>query len=211
MVESKLKMLHCLISWQEGADADVKKGSLSSVQQLGIEMTVRYGKYLNLLKEHAENELCFVLMNCEQFLKQQQRTVVSSLRILSQQLFTRNDCIGLLIMVHLPITTVESGIHPVYFCSAHYIEMLLKAELPLVFSAFHMSGFAPSQVNDEITRHLQQDILKHTEAQDLQVFLKEEALHGFRVSDYLEYMESLELMYRPVLLKDMKNIRVQNT
>ncbi|OXB62208.1 hypothetical protein ASZ78_009806, partial [Callipepla squamata] len=169
------------------ADADVKKGNLSSVQQLGIEMTVRYGKYLNLLKEHAENELCFVLMNCEQFLKQQQRTV------------------------HLPITTVESGIHPVYFCSAHYIEMLLKAELPLVFSAFHMSGFAPSQVNDEITRHLQQDILKHTEAQDLQVFLKEEALHGFRVSDYLEYMESLELMYRPVLLKDMKNIRVQNT
>ncbi|POI23682.1 hypothetical protein CIB84_012570 [Bambusicola thoracicus] len=113
--------------------------------------------------------------------------------------------------MHLPITTVESGIHPVYFCSAHYIEMLLKAELPLVFSAFHMSGFTPSQVNDEISRHLQQDILKHTEAQDLQVFLKEEALHGFRVTDYLEYMESLELIYRPMLLKDMRNIRVQNT
>ena len=42
--------------------------------------------------------------------------------------------------------TIESGIHPVYFCSTHYIEMLLKAEVPLVFSAFHMSGFAPSQV-----------------------------------------------------------------
>lgn len=51
--------------------------------------------------------------------------------------------------MHLPITTVESGIHPVYFCSAHHIEMLLKAELPLVFSAFHMSGFTPSQVTDE--------------------------------------------------------------
>jgi hypothetical protein len=47
---------------------------------------------------------------------------------------------------YLPADTIESGIHPVYFCSAHYIEMLLKAEVPLVFSAFHMSGFAPSQV-----------------------------------------------------------------
>lgn len=62
-----------------------------------------------------------------------------------------------------------------------------------------------------VFRHLQQDILKHTEAQDLQVFLKEEALHGFRVTDYLEYMESLELIYRPVLLKDMRNIGVQST
>lgn len=43
------------------------------------------------------------------------------------------------------------------------------------------------------------------------VFVQEEALHGFRVSDYLEYMESLEVIYRPVLLKDMRNIRVQNT
>uniref|UniRef100_A0A8V0YJS2 Protein broad-minded n=1 Tax=Gallus gallus TaxID=9031 RepID=A0A8V0YJS2_CHICK len=215
---------NCYFSIGRYEDVDMKKESLSSVQQLGIEMTVRYGKYLNLLKEHAENELCFVLMNCEQFLKQQQRTVM-----------------------HLPITTVESGIHPVYFCTAHYIEMLLKAELPLVFSAFHMSGFTPSQICLQwitqcfwnymdwseichyiatciflgpdyqvymcisVFRHLQQDILKHTEAQDLQVFLKEEALHGFRVTDYLEYMESLELIYRPVLLKDMRNIGVQST
>uniref|UniRef100_A0A669Q8I9 Protein broad-minded n=1 Tax=Phasianus colchicus TaxID=9054 RepID=A0A669Q8I9_PHACC len=264
----------------EAIDADVKKENLSSVQQLGIEMTVRYGKHLNLLKEHAENELCFVLMNCEQFLKQQQRAVVSSLRCL-QGCYAGYDWFAssvFLIMsgdgektltflqqfshllvsaflwiprlhmsMHLPITTVESGIHPVYFCSAHYIEMLLKAELPLVFSAFHMSGFTPSQICLQwitqcfwnymdwseichyiatciflgpdyqvymcisVFRHLQQDILKHTEAQDLQVFLKEEALHGFRVTDYLEYMESLELLYRPMLLKDMRNIKVQNT
>eukprot|EP00076_Gallus_gallus_P039397 XP_025004935.1 protein broad-minded isoform X2 [Gallus gallus] len=264
----------------EATDVDMKKESLSSVQQLGIEMTVRYGKYLNLLKEHAENELCFVLMNCEQFLKQQQRTVVSSLRCL-QGRYAGYDWFAssvFLIMsgdgektltflqqfshllvsaflwiprlhmsMHLPITTVESGIHPVYFCTAHYIEMLLKAELPLVFSAFHMSGFTPSQICLQwitqcfwnymdwseichyiatciflgpdyqvymcisVFRHLQQDILKHTEAQDLQVFLKEEALHGFRVTDYLEYMESLELIYRPVLLKDMRNIGVQST
>uniref|UniRef100_A0A8C3PVG4 Protein broad-minded n=1 Tax=Chrysolophus pictus TaxID=9089 RepID=A0A8C3PVG4_CHRPC len=264
----------------EAIDADVKKENLSSVQQLGIEMTVRYGKHLNLLKEHAENELCFVLMNCEQFLKQQQRAVVSSLRCL-QGCYAGYDWFAssvFLIMsgdgektltflqqfshllvsaflwiprlhmsMHLPITTVESGIHPVYFCCAHYIEMLLKAELPLVFSAFHVSGFTPSQICLQwitqcfwnymdwseichyiatciflgpdyqvymcisVFRHLQQDILKHTEAQDLQVFLKEEALHGFRVTDYLEYMESLELLYRPMLLKDMRNIRVQNT
>ncbi|XP_072189157.1 protein broad-minded isoform X2 [Excalfactoria chinensis] len=264
----------------KATDAGMKKESLSSVQQLGIEMTVRYGKYLNLLKEHAENELCSVLMNCEQFLKQQQRTVVSSLRCL-QGRYAGYDWFAssvFLIMsgdgektltflqrfshllvsaflwiprlhmsMHLPITTVESGIHPVYFCSAHYIEMLLKAELPLVFAAFHMSGFTPSQICLQwitqcfwnymdwseichyiatciflgpdyqvymcisVFRHLQQDILKHTEAQDLQVFLKEEALHGFRVSDYLGYMESLELTYRPALLKDMRNIGVQNT
>uniref|UniRef100_A0A8B9TCB4 Protein broad-minded n=1 Tax=Anas platyrhynchos TaxID=8839 RepID=A0A8B9TCB4_ANAPL len=241
---------------------------------------VRYGKYLNLLKEHAENDLCFVLMNCEQFLKQQQTTVVSSLHCL-QERYAGYDWFAssvflimsgdrektlmflqqfshllvsaflwlprLHVSVHLPITTVESGIHPVYFCSAHYVEMLMKAELPLVSSAFHMAGFAPSQIClqwitqcfwnymdwSEIShyiatciflgpdyqvymcisvfKHLEKDILKHTEAQDLQVFLKEEALHGFRVSDYLEYMQSLELIYRPVLLKDMKNIRVQNT
>ncbi|KAF1651391.1 Protein broad-minded, partial [Eudyptes chrysocome] len=261
-------------------DADVKNESLSSVQQLGVEMTVRYGKHLHLLKEHAENGLCFVLVNCEKFLKQQQRTVVSSLCCLREryagydwfassvflimsgdgektltflQQFSRLLVSAFLwlprlhISMHLPITTVESGIHPVYFCSAHHIEMLLKAELPLVFSAFHMSGFTPSQICLQwitqcfwnymdwseichyiaiciflgpdyqiymcisVFRHLQQDILQHTEAQDLQVFLKEEALHGFRVSDYLEYMESLEAIYRPTLLKDMRNIRVQNT
>ncbi|XP_062426912.1 protein broad-minded [Rhea pennata] len=263
----------------KATDANVKNESLSSVQQLGVEMTVRYGKYLNLLKEHAENELSLVLMNCEKFLKQQQTTVVSSLCCLQGayagydwfassvflimsgdrektltflQRFSRLLISAFLwlprlhISMHLPITTVESGIHPVYFCSAHYIEMLLKAELPLVFSAFHMSGFTPSQICLQwitqcfwnymdwseichyiatciflgpdyqiymcvaVFRHLQQDILKHTEAQDLQVFLKEEALHGFRVRDYLEYMESLEPIYRPVLLKDMRNIRVQN-
>ncbi|NXJ80886.1 BROMI protein, partial [Trogon melanurus] len=252
--------------------------SLSSVQQLGVEMTVRYGKYLNLLKEDAENELRFVLRNCENFLKHQQRTVVSSLRCLQERpagydwfassvflvmsgdgektltFLQRFSCLlvsaflwlpRLHVSMHLPATTVESGIHPVYFCSAHHVEMLLKAELPLVFSAFHMSGFSPSQICLQwitqcfwnymdwseichyiamciflgpdyqiymcisVFRHLQQDILKHTEAQDLQVFLKEEALHGFRVSEYLEYMESLEATYRPVLLKDMRNIGVQ--
>ncbi|XP_039916247.1 protein broad-minded isoform X4 [Hirundo rustica] len=264
----------------KATDADVKKENLSSVQQLGVEMTVRYGKYLNLLKEDAENGLCFVLMNCEEFLKQQQRTVVSSLRCLQEHyagydwfassifLIMSGDrektlmflqqfsCLlvsaflwlpRLHLSMHLPVTTVEYGIHPVYFCSAHHVEMLLKAELPLVCSAFHMSGFAPSQICLQwitqcfwnymdwseichyiaiciflgpdyqiymcisVFRHLQHDILKHTEARDLQVFLKEEALHGFRVSDYLDYMEILEKIYRPMLLKDMRTIGAQNT
>ncbi|KAH0507839.1 Protein broad-minded [Microtus ochrogaster] len=148
---------------------------------------------------------------------------------------------------YLPVDTIETGIHPIYFCSTHYIEMLLKAEVPLVFSAFHMSGFAPSQICLQwitqcfwnyldwieichyiatcvvlgpdyqvyvciaVLKHLQRDILQHTQTQDLQVFLKEEALRGFRVSNYFEYMETLEQNYRPVLLRDMRSLRVQST
>uniref|UniRef100_A0A8C5T021 Protein broad-minded n=1 Tax=Malurus cyaneus samueli TaxID=2593467 RepID=A0A8C5T021_9PASS len=267
-----------LFSFVLAMDADVKKENLSSVQQLGVEMTVRYGKYLNLLKEDAENGLCFVLMNCEEFLKQQQRPkkfsclqehcvgydwFASSIFLIMSgdrektltflQQFSRLLVSAFLwlprlhLSMHLPVTTVEYGIHPVYFCSAHHVEMLLKAELPLVCSAFHLSGFTPSQICLQwitqcfwnyldwseichyiaicillgpdyqiymcisVFRHLQQDILKHTEDRDLQVFLKEEALHGFRVSDYLDYMESLEEIYRPMLLKDMRTIRAQNT
>ncbi|XP_054029949.1 protein broad-minded [Dryobates pubescens] len=265
----------------KAVDADVKNESLSSVQQLGVAMTVRYGKYLNLLKEQrAEDGLCFVLMNCEKFLRQQRRTVVSSLCCLQEhyagydwfassvfllmagdgertlkflQQFSHHLVSAFLwiprlhLSIHLPVATVESGIHPVYFCSAHHIEMLLKAELPLVSSAFHIAGFTPSQICLQwitqcfwnymdwteichyiaicillgpdyqvymcisVFRHLQQDILKHTEARDLQIFLKEEALRGFRVSDYLDYMESLEVIYRPMLLKEMSSIREQTT
>ncbi|EHB03981.1 hypothetical protein GW7_15988, partial [Heterocephalus glaber] len=146
---------------------------------------------------------------------------------------------------YLPADTVASGIHPAYFCSAHCTEMLLKTEVPLVYSAFHMSGFAPSQICLQwitqcfwnyldwieichyiatcvflgpdyqvyiciaIFKHLQQEILQHTQTQDLQVFLKEEALRGFRVSDHFEYMEMLERNYRPALLRDMRAIREQ--
>lgn len=51
-----------------------------------------------------------------------------------------------LLQKHLPAEIAQAGIHPIYFCAAYYIEMLMKAEMPLVFSAFRMSGFTPSQV-----------------------------------------------------------------
>ena len=62
-----------------------------------------------------------------------------------------------------------------------------------------------------IFKHLQQDILQHTQTQDLLVFLKEAALHGSRMSDYFGYMEILEQNYWPVLLRIMRNIRRQST
>ncbi|XP_031204573.1 protein broad-minded isoform X1 [Mastomys coucha] len=260
-------------------DANVRNESLSSVQQLGIKMAVRYGKFLNLLKDGAENDLALVLKHCEKFLKQQQSPVTSSLLCLQGNYAGHDWFVSSLFLImlgdkektlhflqhfsrlltsaflwvprlhnsrYLPVDTLETGIPPVYFCSAHYIEMLLKAEVPLVFSAFHMSGFAPSQICLQwitqcfwnyldwieichyiatcvvlgpdyqvyiciaILKHLQRDILHHTQTQDLQVFLKEEALHGFRLSNYFEYMEILEQNYRPVLLRDMRSIRVQS-
>lgn len=48
--------------------------------------------------------------------------------------------------VHVCAEIAESGITPLYWCTAHYVEMLLQAEVPLVHSAFRMSGFTPSQV-----------------------------------------------------------------
>uniref|UniRef100_A0A8C9TLN5 Protein broad-minded n=1 Tax=Scleropages formosus TaxID=113540 RepID=A0A8C9TLN5_SCLFO len=146
---------------------------------------------------------------------------------------------------HLPKELARSEIPPVYSCTAHFVEMLLKAEVPLVSSAFQMSGFTPSQICLQwlsqcfwnyldwmdichyvctcvllgpdyqvyvcvaVLKHLQQSILQHAQAQDLQVFLKEEPIRGFRVTDYLEFMEGLERTYRPVVLEDMRTFLLQ--
>ncbi|XP_048452545.1 protein broad-minded isoform X2 [Rhincodon typus] len=145
--------------------------------------------------------------------------------------------------IHLSVENAESGIHPVYSCTAYYIEMLLKTEVPLVFSAFRMSGFTPSQICQHwlaqcfwnylnwteighyiaicimlgpdyqvymciaLLKHLEQEILHHMQTQDLQVFLKEEAIHGFQVSSYLDFMTNLENAYRTTILTEMENIK----
>ncbi|XP_051731318.1 protein broad-minded isoform X1 [Ctenopharyngodon idella] len=256
-------------------DHSVKTRSLSSVEQLGVGISLRYGKFLKLLREDSEQDLCLLLKHCQEFLSQQRVKVTSELSYFQGGypghdwfastvfLLMHGDVgrsLSLLLRfsrllpsaflwpprlhssVHLPIEIAQSGIHPIYSCTAHYVEMLLKAEVPLVFSAFRMSGFTPSQICIQwlgqcfwnyldwpeichyvatcvimgpdyqvymcisALRHLQQDILQHTQTQDLQVFLKEEPIHGFRVSNYLEYMEGLERNYRSMVLSDMRSI-----
>ncbi|KAG7282569.1 hypothetical protein CRUP_018688 [Coryphaenoides rupestris] len=144
--------------------------------------------------------------------------------------------------VHLPAEVAASGIPPVYWCTAHYVEMLLKAEVPLVHSAFRMSGFTPSQMCLQwlnqcfwnyldwpqvchyvstcvlmgpdyqvytcvaMLKHLQPDILRHTQSQGLQVYLKEEPIVGFTFQDYLMFMEELECRYGNTVLADMKSL-----
>ncbi|KAA0708365.1 Protein broad-minded TBC1 domain family member 32 [Triplophysa tibetana] len=270
------------VGWGLVMDHSVKSRSLSSVEQLGVEISLRYGKFLRLLRDDSEPDLCLLLKHCQEFLSQQRINVTSDLYSLTQVaayfqggypghdwfastvfLLMHGDVgrsLSLLLRfsrllpsaflwpprlhgsVNLPTEIAQSGIHPIYSCTAHYVEMLLKAEVPLVFSAFRMSGFTPSQICiqwlgqcfwnyldwSEIChyvatciimgpdyqvyicvaalRHMQQEILKHTQTQDLQVFLKEEPIHSFRVSNYLEYMEGLERNYRSVVLSDMRSI-----
>ncbi|XP_024233759.1 protein broad-minded isoform X1 [Oncorhynchus tshawytscha] len=253
----------------------IKTGSLSSVDQLGIRASLRYGRHLNLLRDNSEQDLCLLMKHCQELLSQQRAKLTSELYTL-QGAYPGHDWFAstvFLIMagdmeralrlllhlstlltsaflwparlhgsVHLPMEIAQSSIHPVYSCTAHYVEMLLKTEVPLVFSAFRMSGFTPSQMCVQwlgqcfwnyldwseichyvstcvvmgpdyqvymcvaLLKHLQQDILQHTQTQDLQVFLKEEPIQGFRVSNYLEYMEGLERSYRTMVLTDMNNI-----
>ncbi|KAL5021697.1 hypothetical protein ScPMuIL_000852 [Solemya velum] len=48
--------------------------------------------------------------------------------------------------VHLPEGMMLSGIHPLFSCTGHNIEFILQTELPLVASAFKMSGYTPAQL-----------------------------------------------------------------
>uniref|UniRef100_A0A3Q3DFD7 Protein broad-minded n=1 Tax=Hippocampus comes TaxID=109280 RepID=A0A3Q3DFD7_HIPCM len=50
------------------------------------------------------------------------------------------------LQVDLAVRVAESGMSPLYWSSAHYVEMLLKDELPQAHAAFRMSGFTPSQI-----------------------------------------------------------------
>ncbi|KAI8790403.1 protein broad-minded [Biomphalaria glabrata] len=46
----------------------------------------------------------------------------------------------------LPNNILSSGMSPLFSSTAHNIELLLQTELPLVVSAFKMSGYTPSQI-----------------------------------------------------------------
>lgn len=56
----------------------------------------RYGKFLNLLKDGAENDLALVLKHCERFLKQQQSPVTSSLHILFEWIYAEPNYLPIL-------------------------------------------------------------------------------------------------------------------
>uniref|UniRef100_A0A3Q1DAZ9 Protein broad-minded n=1 Tax=Amphiprion ocellaris TaxID=80972 RepID=A0A3Q1DAZ9_AMPOC len=252
-------------------EKSVKSAVLSSMEQLGINTCLRYGSYLKLLKDDAVNDLTLLLKHMKIFLSTQRAKTSSELSILHRDGYLGHDWLAstvflitagnmdqslrlllnlssLLISafiwparIHACVT--ESGIPPVYWCTAHYVEMLLKAEVPLVHSAFRMSGFTPSQMCLHwqtqcfwnyldwteichyictcvvmgpdyqvymcvaIFKHLQPDILQRTQSQELQVFLKEEPIQGFKVSNYLEFMMGLERSYRNIVLADMRSIR----
>nr|CAB3266841.1 protein broad-minded-like [Phallusia mammillata] len=48
--------------------------------------------------------------------------------------------------IHLPPKVRLSGIPPLYYRSGHHIELIVQMELPLIYSAFRMSGYTPSQI-----------------------------------------------------------------
>uniref|UniRef100_A0A3B4WUY0 Protein broad-minded n=1 Tax=Seriola lalandi dorsalis TaxID=1841481 RepID=A0A3B4WUY0_SERLL len=247
-------------------EKSVKSTVLSPVEQLGINICL-YGSYLKLLKDNAVQDLTLLMKHIKIFLSSQRAQTSSqlgypghdwlastvflimsgdmdrSLRLLlSLSSLLASAFIwpaGIHASVHVLVAAAESGIQPVYWCTAHYVEMLLKAEVPLVHSAFRMSGFTPSQMCLHwvtqcfwnyldwteichyvstcvvmgpdyqvymcvaIFKHLQPDILQRTQSQELQVFLKE-PIQGFKVSNYLEFMEGLERRYRDIVLTDMK-------
>ncbi|XP_052063658.1 protein broad-minded-like isoform X2 [Mytilus californianus] len=144
--------------------------------------------------------------------------------------------------VHLPSAVMISGIAPLFSSTGHNIELLLQIELPLVASAFKMSGYTAAQICMHwlkqcfwnyldwldichyicisiimgvdyqvylciaILRHLQKEIMEHLQTQDLIIFLKETAIHGFHVADNIKYMQSLEKRYRKIVLPDMMHV-----
>jgi hypothetical protein len=48
--------------------------------------------------------------------------------------------------VHLSLPVASSGIPPLFYLTAHTVEMVLEVEVPLVHSVFKMSGYTPSQI-----------------------------------------------------------------
>ncbi|KAL4234490.1 hypothetical protein ACF0H5_006135 [Mactra antiquata] len=165
-----------------GTDSALKNISISSLQQLGIKMTIRYGIHLKVIhtSSDATDNLNLLLRQVGYYLQQQQKTPDSNLKSLQAgypgydwftatvflifngshekawnflKQFSTLGASGYLWLprlhasVHLPPALSSSGIHPLFSSTGHNIEFILQIELPLVSSAFKMSGFTPAQIS----------------------------------------------------------------
>lgn len=259
----------------EVEEKTVTNAALSAVEELGINICLRYGCYLKVLQDDAGSDLALLMKHLKVFLWSQRAETTSRL-ICLQDYYPGHDWLAssvFLLMkgdldralrlllglssllvsafvwparihasVHVPLAVAESGIGPLYYCTAHCVEMLLKSEVPLVHSAFRISGFTPSQMCVHwltqcfwnyldwpeichyictcvllgpdyqvymcvaVFQHLQPNILQQAQSQQLQVYLKEESIRGFRVSNYLDFMKGLEHKYRNMVLTDMQSV-----
>ncbi|XP_064610719.1 protein broad-minded-like isoform X2 [Liolophura sinensis] len=254
----------------------VRSYKLTSLQQLGITLAIRYGTHLKLLSSNSDatSSLTQLLKLTGSYLHQQQKETGSSLRYLTRtyqgfdwfvatvflifngslerswkflQKFSTLASSGFLwscrlhASVHVAPELMLSGIPPVFSSTGHNIELVLHTELPLIASAFKMSGYTPAQICCHwlrqcfwnyldwvdichylcvimvmgvdyqvyvcvaILRHLQSDISRHMQDQDLVIFLKEEPIRGFRLGHHLPYMKTLEEKFRTIILSDMLN------
>ncbi|CAL1530647.1 unnamed protein product [Lymnaea stagnalis] len=165
-----------------GSDSAIKNFKLSPLQLLGVKMAIRYGIHLKVINTSSEStdNLTKLMRQTGCFLKQQQRSLKSSMNILLNILnypgfdwFTATIFLvfngntdkawtflyklsalgtsGYIWMARLhasllPNNLLASGIPPLFSSTAHNIELLLQTELPLVASAFKMSGYTPSQI-----------------------------------------------------------------
>lgn len=57
-----------------------------------------------------------------------------------------------------------------------------------------------------VLKHLQKEILENCHSYTLLIFLKEEPFKGFRISDYIQYMKTLERKYRETIRPSLRMI-----
>ncbi|XP_077366165.1 protein broad-minded isoform X2 [Festucalex cinctus] len=161
-------------------EASVDGAALSPVEILGMDLCLKYGVSLKVLRqEDAASHLTLLMKHVKRLLSRR-RVPISSPFLTGREeypghdwltstvfLMMRGDWQRSLRLLHklsclltsaliwpasvhasvdLPVGVAESGMSPLYWSSAHYVEMLLKDQLPLVHAAFRMSGFTPSQV-----------------------------------------------------------------
>lgn len=63
---------------------------------------------------------------------------------------------------------IHNGMNVLLLTTCHYLELILKTEQPLIFSAFRMSGLAPSQI---CLHWIKQSFLNYLDLPDLVTYL----------------------------------------